>query len=246
MTRGILGLVLLAASPGVLLTQDARMDRIREAFPAETVTEIEGILTRAEAAGVPTGPLLDKALEGAAKRVPPDRVVTAISSYAGRLGEARSMIGLDRSTMDVMAGADAVRRGVPPATVRTLAQEHHGELTVPLVVMGDLVEAGVPADHAYRVVRNALEKEHTSDEMLAIPWAVRRLMHEGQSADQAAGMVGRWIGSGDFNHMIGPQGRGWGMPPAGAPVPPGSQPPDHMGRERERGKGKGHNRPPGG
>jgi len=131
----------------------------------------------------------------------------------------------------VVAGADALRRGVPTQLVSTMAREHKGEIAIPLVVLGDLVVAGVPADQAYAIVRDAMGKGHPPEEMLAIPGAVEQLMRQGQSAMEAAGMVGSAIGSGQFGAM-GHQGRAMSRPPQGAPVPPGSQ-------EKGGKKGKG-------
>jgi len=112
-----------------------------------------------------------------------------------------------------------------------MAMEHSGDLSVPLVVMGDLVEAGVPAGNAYRVVSSAMNRQHGHDEMLAIPGAVRQMMHAGQGPGAAADAVGQAIGSGQF------PGAGHGPP-----VPPGSGPPEHSnagGQGKGKGKGSG-------
>lgn len=233
-------LILLAVLPTFAPAQDARLDRVRQAFPDQAV-EIESLLATAEATGVPTDPLIAKALEGAAKGVPGDRVVAALSNYAERLGEARSLVGADRDATTVVAGADALRRGVPRETVGSLAAEHRGELAVPLLVLGDLMAEGVPVDHAFEVVRNALNKEHGPDEILAIPGAVRRMVREGQSPAEAAGAVGRAIGHGKFGDVTGPPGLIETRPGQGPPVPPGSGPPDQARPGKDKGKGK----PPG-
>jgi hypothetical protein len=236
-------LILLVALPNVALAQDTRMERIRQAFPPEAVAQIETIVVDAEAAGIPTEPLLDKALEGAAKRVPTDRVIAAVSSYSRSLAESRSLVGSGHDAAAVVAGADALRRGVDPQTVRSLAGASSAGLAVPLVVLGDLIEAGVPQQEAFAVVEGALSQQHGPDEILAIPGAVRRLMRDGQSASQAAGAVGNAIGHGKFKDVVGPHGRAGASPPKGPPVPPGSGPPDHAGPKKDKGKGKP---PPGG
>jgi hypothetical protein len=226
--RGIVLLVFWLALPGALLAQDARLDRIRQAFPAEAVTEMEAILADAEAAGLPTGPLFAKALEGAAKGVPAARVVAALTDYSTRLQEATSIVGSDRGPTTVVASADALRRGVPAEALRALAGRHDGEIAVPIVVMGDLIEAGVPADGAVQVVEDALQQKHNPDEMLAIPGAVQRLMREGQGPADAANAVGRAIGRGEF------RGRGVG-PHKGPPVPPGAGPPGQAKKKDKKG-----------
>jgi len=234
----LLAATLLLSVPVALNAQDTRMERVRQAFPAETVVEIEGILANAQTTGVPIDPLIDKALEGAAKGVPGSRVVVALSAYSTRLQETRTLVGSQRGVSSVVAGADALRRGVPSQLVGTLAREHQGDIAVPLVVMGDLVAAGVEADQAYGIVEESLKQGHDFEQMLAIPGAVENLMRQGHSAMEAAGMVGSAIGSGRFGAM-GPQGRAISRPPQGAPVPPGSGPPDSQQKSGEKGKGKG-------
>jgi hypothetical protein len=229
--------ILLFALPGALTAQDARIERIRQAFPAEAVTRIEGILAQAQAAGVPTGPLIAKALEGAAKGVAADRVVAVLSSYSDGLRRSQVLIGPARGEAAVVAGADALRRGVPPQTVQALAGAHSGDLAVPLVVLGELMEAGVPVEHAYQVVQEALSKHQGPEEMLAIPGAVRRMMREGRTPAEAANAVGQAIGLGRFGGMMGPPGQ---VKMKGPPVPPGSGPPDHAAKK----KGKGIGKPP--
>ena len=181
------------------------MERVRQAFPAETVSQIENILANAQAAGVPSGPLMDKALEGAAKGVPGNRVVIAISAYAERLQETRTLVGADRGVASVVAGADALRRGVPQQLMGTLASRHQGDIAVPLVVLGDLIEAGVPADQAYGIVDDALAQDHLPEEILVIPGAVERLMRQGQSARRKrriwwAGQLAMASSAGSWDH----------------------------------------------
>ncbi len=237
----IAALILLVVLPNFAQAQDARFERIREAFPAQAVSQIEVVLADAQAAGVPTEPLVAKVLEGAAKGVPAERVVAALSAYAERLGEAHALVGEDRDPGAVVAGADALRRGVPAEAVRSLAGHGAGELAVPLVVLGDLMEAGVPVDYAYEVVQRARDQQHDPDEMLAIPGAVRRMMREGQTPAEAADLVGKAIGRGKFKDFLSPQDQPTASPPSGPPVPPGAGPPDHAGPKKDKGKGK----PPG-
>ncbi len=234
--RGIVLLVLGLALPGAVWAQDARLERIRQAFPAEAVSQIEGIVAESEAAGVPTGPLYAKALEGVAKGVPAQRVVAALSAYAEQLRNAASLVGAEHGSTAVVAGADALRRGVPAEAVRSLAGQYRGDLAVPLVVMGDLIEAGVPAEGAFEVVEGALQKQQAPEEMLAIPGAVRQLMREGSGPGEAANAVGRAIGRGQFRGH-GQQGTPGAAPPKGPPVPPGAGPPDHAGPKKDKKKG---------
>lgn len=240
MRAKLLSILALMALASVSSAQEAQRERLRQVFPADAVTQIESILAQAESEGIPTDPLIAKALEGAAKRVPTERVVAALSIYAERLQQATSLVGPQRGVGAVVAAADAMRRGVPSTAIGALASEHPGDLAVPLVVFADLVEAGVPVPGAYNVLEHALSREHAPEEMLAIPGAVRRLVREGQLPAEAAAAVGEAIGRGQFRGVGNPHGTLGVGPPSGPPVPPGAGPPDKAG---EKGKGKGP--PPG-
>ncbi len=231
--------VALLALPGPLWGQEARVDRIREAFPAEAAERIEAVVGEAAAMGVPTEPLFDKALEGAAKRVPSDRVVAAVSEYAGRLQRATQLIGGAPDVGVVVAGADALRRGVSPDALRNVGGQAGARTPAALVVLGDLVESGVPVDRALEAVREALSDRHEPGALNDIPAALRRLIRDGHIPADAIqrirdgmrrGLDPRRIDlrrpPGDFSRTDGP------------PLPPGSDPPpDRVRRFR---------RPPGG
>ncbi|UCC71544.1 MAG: hypothetical protein JSV86_14285 [Gemmatimonadota bacterium] len=236
--RAILPLIMLLAWPGALSGQDESLQRLRRAYPTQAA-QIEGLLAQAEAAGVPAEPLLSKALEGAAKGVPAERVLAVLHSYAERLGEAGSLLGPERPTPELVAGADALRRGVPHDAVGRLARAHHRELAVPLVVLGDLMEGGMPAEQALSIVDGAIRQQQSLEDMLGIPAAARRLMQEGHSPDEAANAINQAMGQGQLRGLVGPPGHA----PGGPPVPPGSGPPDTKGQGKQ-GKGKG--KPPGG
>jgi hypothetical protein len=217
------------ASPVTLAAQDqdGRLARIRQAFPAEAVERIEMIVADARAADVPVAALLDKALEGAAKRVPADRVVAALSTYSARLAEARELIGQGRAPGDVVAAADALGRGIPASTIRDLAGVREGDMAIPTVVLGDLVAAGVPVEFAYGVVEAALAEGSVDEQLLAVPSAVRRLIREGRLPAEAASAVTSAFSQGRLPVGVPavPGGAGMG-PPGGPPVPPGAGPPE--------------------
>ena len=73
----LLAAVLVAGSANALLGQD-QVARLRQAYSPEAAAQIEAVVEAAGRNGVPVGPLYDKALEGAAKRVPAARVMPAL------------------------------------------------------------------------------------------------------------------------------------------------------------------------
>lgn len=168
-----------------------KAQKVREALPPEVATEVETIARAASEAGIPTGPLYDKALEGAAKRVPSARIVPAISAYADRLLAARQALGV-RNEPWIVAGADAISRGVSTDALARMApgdQGPRGPMSV--VVLGNLVESGVPADRALEVVMEAVRTDQGEADMVAISGTVDRMIRDGNTPHDAAGRLVR-------------------------------------------------------
>lgn len=211
--------------------QETARERAREALPAEVFQGIEALAAQVGREGMPQDPLFKKALEGLAKRVPSDRLLPAVTSYSNRLWEARGAFGEGASEPLLMAGADALQRGVGPDALRRLGEGEGagpgsggGPSPMAVLVLADLVESGVPADRALGVLHEALRQRAREHEMLGLSGQVRQLMRQGQSPQDAAEQVRRAL----------MRGRGGGMTP---PVPPGSEP-STSGRLK-MGKGKG-------
>lgn len=237
---------LLALSAPLAAQEAGGMDRVRESFPGEAADEIAKIVADAEAGGLPTAPVVGKALEGAAKGVPADRVVSAVSAYADRLQRASGLLPEGAPTDGIVAAADALRRGATPDAVRDVAGRAGDASPEALVVLGDLAEAGVPVDRAVEVVTEALAQGRQGQGLLAIPAAVRRLTRQGTPPEQAARAVAMTLAG---------KGPPSGVPPVqlppqagGPPVPPGAGPPEGAGPPGDDGRpGDGSpDDPPGG
>lgn len=213
--------------------QERARDRARESLPSEVFRGVEALAEEAARDGIPIDPLFSKALEGLAKRVPADRILPAVTAYSHRLREARGALGREVGEPLVVAGADALQRGVDAEALRRLGQEGRegrgpgagpGLSPMAVLVLADLMEAGVPAERALGVVHEALQQRTREQEMLGLSGQVRHLMRQGRSPQEAAEQVRRAL----------QRGRGGGMAP---PVPPGSEPVT-SGRPKP-GKGKG-------
>jgi hypothetical protein len=234
MNKTILALVLLLAlgsSPSG--AQQRARERARETLPLEVFQGIEVLAAEAARAGIPQGPLFKKALEGMAKRVPANRLLPAVNMYAGRLRQARGAFGEGADEALVVAGADALQRGVNPEALGRLregmepgARQGRGPSPMAVLVLADLIESGVPPDQALGVLREAMRQRARDRQMLGLTGQVRHLMNQGQSPQQAAEQIRRALG----------RGRGGGM---GPPIPPGSEPPTSGRMGKGKGKGKG-------
>ena len=226
----ILGLFGSIPGAGALGAQETVRDRARESLPAQVFQSLDALATEAAAEGIPAEPLYNKALEGMAKHVPPDRLLPAISRYAGQLRQARGAFGMAGSGPLLIAGADALQRGVEVEILRRLGEgegEGPGPSPMAVLVLADLVEAGVPADRALGVLREAMRMRAQEQQMLGISGRVRQLMRQGQSPQDAADQVRRSL----------QRGRGGGG--VGPPVPPGSEPVTQGRRQSGKGKGGG-------
>ena len=228
----LLALAGLAAAPVAARAQDAgERDRLRTGLSAQDADRVRELARDLERDGIPPALIRRKALEGVAKGVPPERILAALDDYAGRLREARTLIGPDRTGASFAAAADATRRGVPADAIRDLAgrQTRLRELAVPLIVLGDLVESGVPVGNALGAVDEALARGAGPEGMMAFSAAVRRRIRMGEDPSLAIDRVrmramerfDRSLDGGGGTRRGTPSGR----PTDGAPVPPGSRPP---------------------
>ena len=227
-TKMVTTLALLAlvagGSGGDVFGQD-QAQRVRDTYSPEAAAEIQALVDEAARSGIPTTPLYDKALEGAAKRVPAARVMPALREYSGRMQRAQGFLGGTREVAWVVAGADALRRGVESDALTTIGREAGERTPMALVVIGDLVEAGVPAGRAMEVMQEALARTSGEDGLLEVPTTLRRLVREGALARDAAGDVLRAMRDGvslrQVRHRV--PGRSDSRPQA-RPIPQGSDP----------------------
>lgn len=190
--------------------QETARERAQRALPPNVFRDLSTLADEMSASGVPAEPLYVKALEGAAKRVPPDRLLPAVRAYAGRLGQARLAFGIEAPTPLLVAGADALQRGVSPETLRALPTDRPRS-PMAVVLLADLLESGVPADRALEILRDVMRQRARDDRMLDISARVRRLIRQGLTPQEAIDRVRRNLQRAR-DGAIGP------------PVPPGSEP----------------------
>lgn len=178
--RALLLAAMLLAAP-VLAAQDASSlagrsrdqtalagvdQRLVNRFPASVAVRLDALVDSAASLGLPTEPLVLRALEGGAKGVPADRIQTSLSRLLGSLGRARDALGANTSASDLTTAASALQTGLEPTRLvelRSLRGDR--SLTVPLGAYLDLVARGAVAERAWqRVVdlarRNSADREY--------------------------------------------------------------------------------------
>ncbi len=177
----------------------AQEPRLVGRLPAETRLQVDAILDSARAMELPIEPLVDRALEGASKRAPGDRIVAAVRRLAGELQVARDALGSRSTSIEVTAGASALRAGATGADLSQLRRlRTDRSLTVAAAVLADLVAVGVPPDTAVAAVL-ALAEFAQDAEYLALRDNVERDVAMGASPVSALGVrVEAAAPAGDF------------------------------------------------
>lgn len=129
--------------------RDSRLDRLAP----ELRDSVAVVMDSAQQAGIPTSPLIQKALEGTAKKASAASIMRAVRAFADALRVSRAALGTQSSPDELTAAAVALRMGARPADLTNLrAARSVRSLVVPLAVLSDLVARGVPADTATQVV----------------------------------------------------------------------------------------------
>jgi hypothetical protein len=195
-------LVMTVVGSAGLSGQESAMARAQRTLPPEVFANLATLASELSASGIPDGPLFNKALEGMAKRVPIERLMPAVRAYAGRLGQARGALGATASVPLLVAGADAIRRGVPSDALRALPSDRPRS-PVAVLVLAELLESGVPTDRALAVLRQAMEQRTRDARMLDIPVRVRTLIRSGVPPQEAIDRVRRAMRN-DRGGRVGP------------------------------------------
>ncbi len=186
--RILVALLVVGAVPSAALAQSEERDveRLRAELADETVTRLLRIIDDAAQDGVPKELLFRKALEGVSKGQSEAAIIQTVNEEARDLRAAIRAMGPDLGEEALGEAARALRRGVDPGVLRSLARGHPGSFSMLLLVVEDLVGQGVPAARAYQVVDEAVQQGYRGDRILALPTAMRQMVREGNSPGQAA------------------------------------------------------------
>ena len=145
--RSALGLLCVARA---VFAQDARLSA---RLDKPTLTAVTAILDSARVSKLPTAPLIDKALEGAARGVDGQNIVVAVHQLSVRMGSAKRTLPANATPDEIKAAASALDVGI---SVRDLARLRAATgkqpATVSLAVLTDLVGEKVPIATATNLV----------------------------------------------------------------------------------------------
>jgi hypothetical protein len=185
----VLGFSVLATHA---MAQEARLiGRVPDAPRAQ----LDATFAGARADGLPTEPLVDRALEGVAKGARPELIITAVNRLLEELRLTRQAFGQSASAAELTAGASALRAGATRADLARLRSLRPDvPLTIPAGVLADLVAAGVPADTGIAAVL-ALASNAADADYIAFRRNVERDIALGASPASSVGARLRAVGT---------------------------------------------------
>jgi len=173
--------------------------------------------TVASARGLPIDPLIQKAIEGSAKGIPPERIATALRLVAMQLDTAAAALRdggtqLASDTLAIAAGEFAITAGLSGSDITALARTgaNAAALTVGLRVAGTLAAMGVPPAEDIGLVSVALRSGEPASSLLLLPATVQSEIGRGATPAQAAAGLAR-AAAAQARHGP-PPGRGGGNP----------------------------------
>lgn len=226
----------LAAPVSAQGTSDDLSARLREVLPAEVAERVIATVSEARSRGLPAQALEQRALMLARKGTEPQAIARSVAAESRAMGQAKAALARGRSgrsgqpaDSEVVAGADAIRKGVDGAKVSELAKSAPSgrSLAVPLFVIGSLVDRGLPSDAALARVLERMNARATDAELSQLPEQATAGRARAEAARAAAG-------------ARQPAGaRGAGAAAGGARGgPPANVPPAASGRGRPAGRGR--------
>jgi hypothetical protein len=162
----------VSLAPAAVAAQDRRLSA---RLDAETAATVGRLVDSVRLAGLPADPLVAVALEGAGRRASSERIVAAVREYAAALGSARRTLGGVAQSDEIVSAAGVIVAGVAPAVVGGYrAARPDGSLTVPFVVLADLIARGVPVDSAAGALGDALRNGAGDDDLSELRRRVER------------------------------------------------------------------------
>jgi hypothetical protein len=215
----------LAPLPAALAAQEHLPDVERQltarGAPVAWAHTVAELVAAARGEGLPTGPLVSKALEGVAKHAPQDRVLAVLTGLVERFGTARDVAqgaGIDDPPGSlVAAAAEWLGRGMSRRNVRDViaAAPTPEAAATGVTVAGSLAAQGLDVAAAVRAVEDDFHNGRSAAELLELPSGL-------------AGLIGQGLHPRDIAQQIiqgeGFPGRGSGARPQG--VPPTKGPTD--------------------
>ncbi|MES2305705.1 MAG: hypothetical protein V4558_09360 [Gemmatimonadota bacterium] len=159
-------LLLICLLPAALAAQDPRLSA---RFSRESALRITAVIDSAVAEGLPSEPLVLRALEGSIKGASNDRILLVLGRLRASLHNARATLGPGVEAADLTVAAAALQAGVPESRVAELQRWRNGKpLTAPLGAYLDLVARGVPGEQAWTQISGLAQRRAADREYIGL------------------------------------------------------------------------------
>jgi hypothetical protein len=172
--------------------------RLSARLDKPTLVAVNAIVDSARVAKLPTAPLVDKALEGAAKGSDGQKIVVAVRQLSMQMGSAKRVLGTSATPDEIKAAATAFAAGVSEHDLASGKRP----VTMPLAVLTDLIVRDVPIGTATGLVIQLARSGVKDPELALFQRNVRADIDRGADPSVAAttrarGLVLRSSGSGN-------------------------------------------------
>ena len=183
---------LLLAAP---LAGQSVQGRLAGRIPGAAVPVVDSLVQVARGEALPTEPLVQKALEGGAKRVPGSRIVAAVELSLGQLRDARDLLvragdPAPPQPGEVTTVAWALRRRLPaPVVERVVAALPQRPRAAALHAVADLVAHRFDPDSAADLIIAAIHDDLPPERLLDVSTAALHEVQRGRSRAEAIDLV---------------------------------------------------------
>ena len=144
-------------------------------FDSITGYALRDLIDSAAARGLPTGPLINLALEGSARRANSTLILKVVRAHALAMSEARDLLGAESTSEELDTGASALRAGIEGQVLSSVrASRPRGGAVTPLLVLTDIVRRGVPSVAARDAVMTIARMPRSDDALLGLQATVAK------------------------------------------------------------------------
>ena len=189
--------------------EDFRGRLVQRGLPADLAASVAVVAQTTAGKGLPAQLIVNKAIEGWFKHVPPERIVGALRDLAQRLERARAELsGSGVAATDgaiIGAAAEARAQGVSRADAAAIvrAAPDPASAAAGLSVSAALVVQGLDAGASARLVIGSFRAGRSAAQVLDLPAAARALQARGVAATDVGRQLLAGIGVDAQGSVIG-------------------------------------------
>jgi hypothetical protein len=171
--------------------QPSADDRLAGRLDASTREQVVALVDSLDGEGLPTEPIVARALEGASKRADGVLIVRVVRGFATHLRVARQVLGAASSDREIIAGANALKAGIKTEELaRIRASREGGRYAVAFDVLTGLKNRSVPNDTAVRVIGTLVKLAANDQQYVALLDQIERAIDAGTPPALAASQQG--------------------------------------------------------